>query len=417
MKKAALVFVFLAAGYAFGQPLELQLPRFSTPPVCDAGRLGRVYLDTDDNLVYWCNGTAWVSFSSLTISGTNPFVARFNSAGTNIENSQLRNTGTAAAGASGDMFDLNNVAINAMNGSDTVVVMKLNVTNAAHSGAGNKLIGIQPGLVGSASANATETAYSIGSNWDFGIDFGLFKVLGNKPAAGTSGSYVDITDTPNAMDGGDTVDMLHIFPNTPGNHTGANNFLHGIRFNTMTPDADATEIAIYIRDGWDEGIRFENAFTNPLIFAENSGGASMTLYDATDTTPTVLFSGGGAPQVAFEAGSEITTLMGTDLAVVGAAQTVDPNANVVEISAGAAASVSIITAPTATSHTERVTFVCNGVNVTFNDADAAGAAGTLNLAGVATNFTCSGDDTLTFVYLVAPGAGNARWVEVSRSVN
>lgn len=130
-----------------------------------------------------------------------------------------------------------------------------------------------------------------------------------------------------------------------------------------------------------------------------------------------MFEGNTIELSRLENGQEFTHRMGTDLAVVGAAQTVDPNASIVEISAGAAASVSIVTAPAATNHTEQVTFICNGANVTFNDSDAAGAAGTIDLAGVATNFVCSGDDSLTLGYLVAPAAGNARWVQISSSVN
>ncbi len=108
--------------------------------------------------------------------------------------------------------------------------------------------------------------------------------------------------------------------------------------------------------------------------------------------------------------NEISLTMGTAIAVVGAAQNIDPVTNVVHVSAGAAASVTTITAPVGNSPTE-ISFICNDANLTFNNTDAGGA-NTIDLAG-AVNFVCSLNDVLTVVF----DTTNSRWLEKARSVN
>ena len=399
---------------------ELQFPKLSAPYTCSAGREGRVYYDMDVDTPYWCDDTNWVSFTGLSIAGTYPFMPRFDSTGLNIEDSDLRNTGVPAAGASGNILDLTKT-LNAMDGTDDIVGLKIDLTNASHSGASNTVRGISPSLIGGGSANATETAYGAGSGWDYFLNNELLQVINANVAAGGSGTIVQGGTTLNAMNGSDIVSGFTAQINTAtANHTGANNFVYGFRaILAGTPDADATYAAIHIADNgteWDQGIRFANGMDSPYLFSSRTSG-EMTLLDSSFATLGWLFKNNGTTTFALQTGKELTHLMGTDLDLSGTTLTIDPDANVVELSGDGSDTVSIITAPTSTSNTERVTFVCSDANVTFIDSDAAGAAGTINLAGSATNFVCSGDDALTMVYLVAPKAGNARWVEVSRSVN
>ena len=400
---------------------ELQFPKLSAPYTCSAGREGRVYYDMDVDTPYWCDDTNWVSFTGLSIAGTYPFIPRFNSTGLNIEDSDLRNTGLPAAGASGNILDLTKT-INAMDGSDTVVGLRIDLTNASHSGASNVLQGIAPRLLGGGSANATETAYGAGSGWDYFLNNTILQVINANVTAGASGALILGTTTLNAMDGNDVVTGFRSEINTAtANHTGANNFVYGFRaILAGTPDADATYAAINIADNgteWGQGIRFDHGMDSPYLYAARTNATNpVILFDSSFETSSIVFRGNAATRMAFQGGSELTHLMGTDLSLAGTTLTIDPDANVVEVFGDGADTVSIITAPTATSNTERVTFICQDADVTFIDAGAGGAAGTINLAGAA-DFVCSADDTLTLAYYVTPVSGNARWVEVSRSVN
>jgi hypothetical protein len=227
------------------------------------------------------------------------------------------------------------------------------------------------------------------------------------------------------MNGTDTISMISMSL-TNGNHTGSNNNLYGVRLQGLSgggADAEATEVGLQIGSStdaanWDRAIMFTGSGllgTRDHFFNENTDGTFV--FNTDDADPSYVFGAASTAQVVFQGSKEVTTLMGTDLSLSGTTLTIDPNANVVEVFGDGSDTVSIITIPTTASHTERVTFICQDADVTFLDGDAAGAAGTINLAGTATNFTCSADDTLTLAYYVAPVSGNARWVEVARSIN
>jgi hypothetical protein len=55
-------------GFAFAQntsidPNFVQIPRLSTAPTCATNDKGKLYFNSNDNKMYFCNGTAWVDFS------------------------------------------------------------------------------------------------------------------------------------------------------------------------------------------------------------------------------------------------------------------------------------------------------------------------------------------------------------------
>lgn len=52
-------------------PFSRRLPRYATPFSCDSSKAGYMYYDTDDTLPYYCNGTSWTLYS--TISSTPSF--------------------------------------------------------------------------------------------------------------------------------------------------------------------------------------------------------------------------------------------------------------------------------------------------------------------------------------------------------
>jgi hypothetical protein len=103
----------------------------------------------------------------------------------------------------------------------------------------------------------------------------------------------------------------------------------------------------------------------------------------------------------------------SNLAVVGASQTIVETQGIHGVSAGAAADVTIIT-PSTSSRPHVLLLVCQDANLTFTDGGPAGAANTIDMAG---NLTCSGGDTLSLLFDPTPESGNARWKEVDRSVN
>jgi hypothetical protein len=339
--------------------------------------------------------------------------------------------------------------IAAMDGSDTYSMFEIDFTNADHTGSTNVLNGIFIDDI-AGDAEATEHAIYIEGDvsgqaqWDNGImlddadivvagdavaDAALvfrtgptgttiaevgknasnnlhtvltsgygFEITGSNIAT-TGRSIALLTFTANAMDdAGDITTGLNV-DFTNGDHT--NGVLNGILIDDITGDAEATENAINIEDGWDYDVNFTG--TDAIVGIPEGHLFVRRTNDSTN-------------RLVIPAAQEVTVRMGDDLAVVGATQNVDPSSWVVEASAGAAADIATITPPLS-NHTARITFVCVDANLTFTDSDAAGAANTLNLAGAATDFTCSADDTITFAWVEGIAAGNDRWVEVARSVN
>ena len=233
------------------------------------------------------------------------------------------------------------------------------------------------------------------------------------PAAGASGTALRLLTTLNAMDGNDLVNGLSI-EITNADHGGANNTFRGLNIEGIVQDAQANEYALNFGDGWDRDIysatNLDMQAVTSITLRSGNGFAMSTA----NGFSTIINDGSGYDWVFNDEDGEQMDFQG-DVAVVGAAQNINPAGNFSEISAAAAASVTTITAPGLASG-QILTFVCVDANVTFNDSGAVGGAATINLVGAA-NFTCSQDDVLTLLYSGTPVAGNARWVEVARSVN
>jgi hypothetical protein len=150
-----------------------------------------------------------------------------------------------------------------MDGSDTLIGVDLNFTNANHTGASNALRGIDiSGIV--ADPDATESAINIATGWDSDINAGTSLILAvddttvatlaDPAAAGSGGDIWDLTATFAAMDGSDT--SLGIDINITGaDHAGTSNILTGIDLDLTTADAQVTEKAIDVSDStWDMAI-------------------------------------------------------------------------------------------------------------------------------------------------------------------
>lgn len=367
------------------------------------------------------------------------------------------------------------VALNAMNGADTTDYFRIVPANANHTGTGNTLnllhintvtgdansnlngilIDTLTGTTGAASE--TENAIQVGTGWDAAINFigtdnfftlptnGNLRVrsVGGSDLAlfnantvvgttlitlGTNGGLpitiggnaVRIVESLLAMDGSDTerglwIDILN------ANHTGTGNTVNilnieGTFLNPLTGDANSNlnainigaltgttgaagerEDAITIGTGWDshissgDNIRLSvGAVSNSVTFGSTTGAAVFTI----------------------NMNQEVTLTNGSAIAVVGAAQTINPDAWIQRVSAAAAADVTLIAAPPGTNTVATLTLICTDANLTFTD-DTTNALNGLEMSG---NFVCSAEDTITFARYV-PASGNNRWVEVERSVN
>jgi hypothetical protein len=254
----------------------------------------------------------------------------------------------------------------------------------------------------------------------FSAATGTFNTTGylNIYADQGNGIAQEIDYTIAAQDGSDTGRALFIDIDNSAGATGSSNLLYGIDIDSITGDAQASEYAINIGSGYDAVLNLASTGGITTIISDDQ----IYIQTASNQGAVVFFDAvlGIRSFLNIDADDTLRGSLGivhgTDLAIVGAAQTIDPNSEYVEIGAGAGASVTSIANPI-NSYGIRLTLFCKDANVTINDSDQAGAANTIDLAGAATNFTCSDGDTLTLAFLTAPGTGNARWVELARSVN
>jgi len=98
--------------------------------------------------------------------------------------------------------------------------------------------------------------------------------------------------------------------------------------------------------------------------------------------------------------------------VTGAAQTLTPATQIMRLSAGAAASVLVVSAPPG-DFPCILTIIFDDANVTMTDSGTGGAAGTMNLNGG--NYVSTADGVLRLLWNNNPAAGNDRWLEISRT--
>lgn len=209
--------------------------------------------------------------------------------------------------------------IAAMDGSDTYAMLKIDFTNADHTGASNTLVGLDiDTIVG--DADASEYGLRIGSGWDQNIFFadaatsvafsdgGTFRIrdansqtdLWIRDAADSSADYVhiDVEQVAVSGSGSPTAFLVDV---TNANHTGTGNVLNLIQTAAITGDANANlnainigaltgtsgaagelEYAIQSEGGWDAFLRDVGvAFAN----LQNADNGSITY--CTDCDPNV----------------------------------------------------------------------------------------------------------------------------------
>jgi hypothetical protein len=168
--------------------------------------------------------------------------------------------------------------IAAMDGSDTYAMLKIDFTNADHTGSSNNLYAISiDGITG--DAQASEYGLYFGEGWDIEIytadsqaiwrfannsevviaDQGsksLFYVRDNNAATlSVDATEVDLTLA--AMNGGDTVRAL-LLDIINADHTGTGNSLYGLAIDGIAGDPDATQYAIHLDDtGWNSSLFIE----------------------------------------------------------------------------------------------------------------------------------------------------------------
>lgn len=81
-----------------------------------------------------------------------------------------------AAGSGGDLVDVTDT-FGAMNGSDALIGLDMNLTGANHTGTGNSLVGIDADLT-TADAQVSEVAINLNdSDWEYAIDAGAVPIV------------------------------------------------------------------------------------------------------------------------------------------------------------------------------------------------------------------------------------------------
>lgn len=175
-------------------------PQYTTvnlPTCSSAVNAGALAWDTTTTSFKICNGSAWVesgTFGGASISGTTGTIARFDSAGTNVEDSNITDNditvtlngggqiqfiadGTAVNGrwiladvpdaGSGEILNDYTATLSIMDGAgDTITAFNIGLTNVDHTG-GNVNALLIAGITG--DANATEIGVNIGAGWDQAI--------------------------------------------------------------------------------------------------------------------------------------------------------------------------------------------------------------------------------------------------------
>jgi hypothetical protein len=121
---------------------------------------------------------------------------------------------------------------------------------------------------------------------------------GGDPVAGTGLDLWQFDQTVGIADGSDTYAGL-VIGLTNADHTSTGNFVYGLEVEGLTGDAQATEYAITIGDGWDREIHFSgqntdfelsdvlNSITNFRGGSVAGGGILMTLNGITQGSPTL----------------------------------------------------------------------------------------------------------------------------------
>jgi hypothetical protein len=218
--------------------------------------------------------------------------------------STVEQTLTNGAGASANPWDYTATA-GIMDGSDSLSVLDINLTNANHTGtaATNTVRAVD--IAGmTADANAYENAIYFGAGWDSDLDAQTSLELAVDDVV-----VVTLTD-PAGADSGNTNEMLEVAGTTPIDTSGTNihnfvtidaaigdssagtNSVRGVQVDNITGDAQVTETGVHVGTGWDYGADFDSpvnvdaAFTSSSTIAQtltNVAGASANPYDYTAT--------------------------------------------------------------------------------------------------------------------------------------
>lgn len=273
--KRAFLLGFLLIGTSLGaQPFYRRFiaPNFSAPPTCNATSKGYIYLDTDDNSLNYCNGTAYVLVAGsggafdLTADHTFTGLNNFNrtAAGNDacfgatdsicVDGDTATITGVDANGSLDRLtFDVNAYSDQqALFKTSTVSFATLSPTNQTFINSGT--------LTARNSASTFSLAVQNSSN----------------------ANHLRLQTAIPALDGVVLTEfnLLNFVP-TNADHTGGT--VNGIKMGAITGDAQATENAINIGTGWDADILFASG---ALIITQSATELHLTI-------PTSEFFGWG----------------------------------------------------------------------------------------------------------------------------
>ena len=284
----------------------------------------------DFGALHWFDGGTVRGFiqidtSDLIVRAQSNDLELFGSSGIHFESNDAADNFTFtpepnAAGGSSTFITLA-ATLAAMDGTDTVNGLAINLTNADHTGSTNVLNAISIGVI-TGDVHAVESAILLSAGWDFfasaaarnitfqinsGFNVGIQNSdLGSPsvafettPAEGASSNLVSSFPALNAMNGSDNIRLFFADVTNSPNHTGVSNTLTAFWGDAITGDADALEIGVVIGTGWDYFARHDGIAFASLGTPTN--GTATYCTDCVVTTPFVdhTCTSGGSGSWAF----------------------------------------------------------------------------------------------------------------------
>lgn len=145
------------------------------------------------------------------------------------------------------------------------------------------------------------------------------------PTAGSGGTVLQGAAILNAMNGSDTVDGF-LISITNANHTGAGNNLNGLRIDSDATDPDATETAVRVGGGFDNGILFVNGLLQPQTnIRSSSGPLTFTVGTVVPISFSMVTDFAGNDQAHFSLNTGLSILRGVGVGSIVAPSALDGN--------------------------------------------------------------------------------------------
>lgn len=249
-------------------------------------------------------------------------------------------------------------------------------------------------------ATMPETEAQIGYNC-CGIDYAV-------PSAGSSGNFWTLDGTVPIMNGSDTIRGLFV-DLTNADHSGASNILYGIDVDTITGDAQATEIGIHVASGWDYDLGLQKGtyiYDNTNYFNIDATGHSGTGHVKINAK-----SGGGGSNIEFWYGAAARYVFESQPGAGSGGTMLDLGNGQSLTAMNGSDTVNLLHINIANADHSGSTNVLNGINIGAITGDAQASEYAINIgSGWDQNIRLSdGSDVTTFTItatFLSPSTGN-----------